>query len=98
MRETLIKTYHLESASVEKQDEMIEKIGGMIFQGVLLRIAPNMNEAQQNELERLVSTDTTPEELMGFLNKEVPNFQAIVADEAERFRQESEAIMSQVKG
>lgn len=96
MRDTLIKTYHLESLSEEKQNEMIESIGSLIFQGVLLRVAPQMSEDQQNKLEAMLESQATPDELMGFMSAEIPDFEAIVKEEAEGFKSQSEAIMSQI--
>lgn len=98
MRDVLVKTFNLAAASKEEQDAMIEKIGGLIFQAVLLRVAPTMSEETQNKLEKMLDENASPEELLGFLNTEVPHFNDIVAEEATNFKNESDAIMSQVKG
>ena len=96
MRDALIKTYHLESLPEEQQNDMIEKIGGLIFQAVLIRIAPQLTDTQQKELEMILDNDATPDELMGYLDRTVHNFSGIVAEEAENFKKESEAVMSQI--
>jgi hypothetical protein len=96
MREALIKTYNLQSLPVEEQDEMIQQIGGMIFQSVLLRVAPQLNETQQKELEMILDADGTPEQLLGYLNGAVPGFADIIKEEADAFKAQSEALMSQV--
>jgi hypothetical protein len=98
MRDMLVTTFNLQDASPEKQDELIQKIGGMIFQSVILRVAPGMSPQVQDQFEKLLATDTSPEDLMEFLNKEVPNFDAIVAEEAKNLKAERDAIMDQVKG
>ena len=96
LRETLIKTYHLENLSEDKQNEMIDRIAALIFQAVLIRVLPQMSESKQNEFEQLMEKDTTPDQIMAFLGKEVPELPEILKEEAENFKNESEAIMSKV--
>ena len=96
LRETLITTYHLETLSEDKQNEMIDRIAALIFQAVLIRVLPQMSEDKQTEFEQLMEKDTTPDEIMAFLAKEVPELPEILKEEAENFKNESEAIMSKV--
>ncbi len=96
LRDMFIKTYNLENATPEEQDALVEKIGGLVFQAVILRVAPGMSEQAQDKLESLLSTNTAPDELLAFMNSEVPNFEAIVAEEAAGLKAERDAIMSQV--
>lgn len=95
-RDTLITAYNLQGAPKDQQDALIEKIGGLIFQSVLLRIAPSMNDEQQTKLETLLDNNATPEELIAFLKTIEPRFDDVVAQEAANFKQESDAIMSQI--
>jgi hypothetical protein len=96
LRATLINTYHLQDLSEDKQNEMIDRIAALIFQAVLIRVLPMMSEEKQGEFEKLMEKDSTPDELMGFLQKQVPSLPEILKEEAENFKKESEAVMSQI--
>ncbi len=96
MRDSIIKTYHLEGMAPEEQNKMIDQIAGMIFQSVLLRVGPNMSESDQDTLEKMLDENAGPEELLGFLNQSVPNFEAVVAEESAKFKQESDDVMSKI--
>lgn len=96
MRDMLVTIYHLESLPADEQDKMVEQIAGLIFEGVLIRVMPQMSEDQQKQLEALVTSQANPEQLVAFLSKEVPNFETILQEEAEQFHADSEAVMSQV--
>lgn len=96
MRDVLIKTYNLGSLPQDQQDTTIEQIGSLIFQAILIRVIPMLSESKQGELEKLLAESATPEGLLAFLNKEIPNFNEIVGEEAENFKKESDAVMSQL--
>lgn len=96
LKQTIIGMYNLEALPTDKQDEMIQEIGSLIFQNVLMRVVPSMSDAKQSELEKMFETNSTPESLFAFLNQEVSDFQMIVSEEAKHFKEESESIMSQI--
>lgn len=93
MRDVLVKTYNLENVPEEQQNQMLEKIGSLIFQAILIRVIPMLSEEKQEELEKILATDATPDDLLIFLAKEIPDFKNIVGEEAENFKKESDAIM-----
>ena len=96
MRDVLVKTYNLGSLSADKQDVILEQIGSLIFQAILIRVIPMLSDAKQTEFEELLSADATPDSLLSFLNKEVPNFTEIMGEEAANFKKENDAIMSKI--
>ncbi len=92
-REMLVTTLGLSAMTQDEQDAIIQQVGQLIFQGVLLRIAPSLSEEAQNTLERLLDTDAAPEELFAFLRKENPDFDKIAAEETANLKAERDAIM-----
>lgn len=96
MRDTIIKTYHLETLPKDQQDAMIDKIASLIFQAVLLRVGPSMSNKDQDTLEQMLNDDMNPDELMKFLSRTIPNFETIVIEESLKFKEESDAVMSQL--
>lgn len=93
LRDMLVKVYHLESLSQDKQDEMIGQIGSLVFQGVMIRVLPMMSESQQKAFEKLATDNASPEVVMSFLAKEIPNFEQIVTEEAQNFYNQSQSVM-----
>lgn len=96
IRDTLVTTLGLADMPQTDQDALIEKFGGLVFQSVLLRVAPEMSSSAQDKLEALLSKDTSPEDLLAFLRSEAKDFDTIVREEALALKAERDAIMSQV--
>jgi hypothetical protein len=92
LRQTIIDNLGIASLPVAQQDQMIERIGKLIFQGTLMRALQDMTEQDQKELETLLKTPNEAA-LMGFLKAKVPNLEEIVKEEAERFKQEAQKAM-----
>jgi len=80
----------------EKQQEMILKVGELIYQNVLLRVLETMPEKDQDEFEKLLDNKAAPEELFGFLKEKVENFEQIIEEEALKFKDKTSNIMDQI--
>ena len=96
MRDTIVNTYNLGSLPSDQQDNIVERIGSLIFQAILIRTIPMLSESKQEELEKLLEDNATPDQMLGFLNNEVPNFSEIVGEESDKFKRESDAVMSKL--
>ena len=69
------------------------KIGEMIYQSVIVRVLPLMTPAQKDQFEKLLNKDVTPDDLMKFLGEQIPDFETIVREEAERFYREAMEVL-----
>lgn len=96
IRNNIISLFGIDTLPEEKQEEVISKIGKMIFQAVLVRVLPMLEEEDLKSYDELVASKPGPDELMGFLLDKVPEFLDIVAEESENFRQDAEAVIKQV--
>lgn len=78
----IIKEWGLQSLSEDKQLEMVERIGKIIYQALLVRSLDILSEKEQAEFDLLLDEDTTtPDDVLGFLQKKIPNFEKIVLEE-----------------
>lgn len=88
LKETIVKQLGLENLSPDKQNEAIERIGKIIFQGTLMKILQTMNAEDQKELEQKLGAAKSEEDIMSFLKEKVPNLEMLVQEEAKRFKEE----------
>lgn len=96
IRESIIDLFEIKKLPEEKQEEMINKIGQIIFQGVLVRVLPAMEEKDQDEFNKMMDSGTEPDKVFEFFLTKVPDFMLIVADEAESFRREAGQVMAKI--
>ena len=96
MRQNIIDLFEIDKMPEDKQEEMIGKIGGLIFQGVLLRILPMMAEDDLAEYNKLLESGADPEKVFNFLYEKVPNLFEIIADESESFRKDAGQVLSKI--
>lgn len=96
LRQTIINAYNLGSLTEEEQNDIIERIGSLIFQGILMRVMEGMSESLQSEFEEMLDKDASPEMIIGFLRENVSDFENIAKEEAEKFQTESMSVMNQI--
>jgi hypothetical protein len=81
---------------VEKQKEAMERLGAIVYQEVMLRVLDILTEEDKDEFEKLIEKDPNPEKLFEYLFDKLPNFEEIVKEEAEKLREESAEIISEI--
>ncbi len=89
IKQNLIEVFEIEKLPVDKQEETLARIGKIIFQAVLLRILPLLDETDTAQFEKLADEGARPEDLFEFFMNKIPNFTEIVAEEAENFKKEA---------
>ncbi|MBI4159642.1 hypothetical protein HY504_00570 [Candidatus Wolfebacteria bacterium] len=94
LKQNIIKDLGIDLLPEDKQEEVILRIGKLIFQGVLLRVMDLLGDADKDELEKLMAGDgATPEAVMKFLQQKIPNLDEVVRDEVTEFKKESVEFM-----
>ena len=78
----------------EEKQAMMERIGKILYQAVMLRVMDIMTDAQAGQFDKAIGENTNPEYILNYLRTQIPNFQQIVDEEALKFKAESKAIMS----
>lgn len=64
----------------EIQKTLESEIGILIFQGVIAISGTILKEKEAQELERMLKNDEPMHKIVGFLEKEIPNFEILVKD------------------
>lgn len=82
-----VKEWGLGSLPKEKQEEMVERIGKLLYQAVLSRAMDILTEKEQVELDLLLDEDTsTAEDVLKFLASKVSSFDTITAEEKTKLK------------
>ena len=97
IKENIIKNFELDKLSENEKEEMILKIGSVIYQNVLMRVLETMPDEDQDEFEKILDNDAKPEEIFTFLNNKVPNFEQIINEEAIKLKNKTSDIMGQIE-
>jgi len=78
----IVKEWGLGALPEIKQVEMVERIGRIIYQAILVRALDILSEKEQTEFDDLLNQDsTTPEEVLKFLASKIPTFDQLVLEE-----------------
>lgn len=78
----IIKEWGLQSLDDAKQVEIVERIGKIMYQALLVRSLDILSEKEQEEFDVLLDQDeTTPDDVLSFLQKKIPDFEKMVLEE-----------------
>ena len=80
----------------EEQEEIIQRVGALVYQNVLTRALEVMPESDQNDFEKLLDRNAGPEEIFMFLKNKVPDFEKMIVEEAEKLKNKTSSIMGQI--
>lgn len=94
--ENIIKILGIDSLSLDKQKEAMEKLGAIVYQETMLRVLEILSEEDKNEFEKVIAQNPDPENLFSFLSEKVPNLDEIISEEAEKLRAESAEIIDEI--
>lgn len=92
----IIKILGIDTLPVEQQKDAMEKMGAIVYQEVMLRALDIMSEEDKDAFEKIIEKNPDPEIMFTFLSTKIPNINEIVNEEAEKFRNESADIMSEI--
>jgi hypothetical protein len=88
IKDNLMDLFELDKMEPAKAAEMVDRLAKLVFQGVLVRVLPLLEEKDLAEYERIVDSNEGGEKLFAFLAEKIPGFEQIVAEEAESLRAE----------
>ncbi|MCX6701929.1 MAG: DUF5663 domain-containing protein [Candidatus Zambryskibacteria bacterium] len=85
----IVKEWGLQSLPPDKQTDMVDRIGKMIYQAVLVKALDILSEKEQTEFDLLLDEDTTtPQEVLAFLQSKIPTFEQLVMEERNNIKQD----------
>ena len=85
----VVTEWGLGSLEPEKQAEMVERIGRLMYQAILVKALDILSEKEQVEFDLLLDEDsTTPDDVLGFLQKKIPTFDLMVIEERRALKED----------
>jgi hypothetical protein len=94
--DTPANDFGLAALDPDKRDETLEAVGRVIYEAVFLRVMDLLDEAGQAEFEKVLTDAKSGDEILAFLEERVPNLDAIVQEEVQKFKSESTAFMKKL--
>ena len=85
----IINEWGLQDLTEIERIDMIDRIGRLIYQAVLVRSLDILSEAEQEEFDQLLDIDTTtPEDVLAFLQKKIPTFSLLLKEEIGKLKED----------
>jgi hypothetical protein len=88
LKSNIIELLGLQDLPKEKQDDLIGKMSEVIQHRITDRLLERLPESAQPELDALIAKSASSEEFDGFLQKVIPEYNQIMAEEIAMFKQE----------
>lgn len=83
----IVSEWGLGDLPQEEQIDMVDRIGRLIYQAVLVRSLDILSEVEQEEFDLLLDEDTTtPEEVVLFLERKIPTFKILLKEEVAKLK------------
>lgn len=83
----IVSEWGLGDLPQEEQIDMVDRIGRLIYQAVLVRSLDILSEVEQEEFDLLLDEDTTtPEEVVLFLERKIPTFKILLKEEVSKLK------------
>lgn len=83
----IISEWGLAELPQEEQIDMVDRIGRLIYQALLVRSLDILSEVEQEEFDLLLDEDTTtPEEVVLFLERKIPTFKLLLKEEVNKLK------------
>lgn len=78
--EEVLEALDLESMSPEEQETALVEIQELITQGVMVRVVERLTDEQRTAFEALLTSDADEDAVGAFLQENVPDMDALVAE------------------
>lgn len=83
----IVSEWGLGELPQEEQIDMVDRIGRLIYQALLVRSLDILSEVEQEEFDLLLDEDiTTPEEVVLFLERKIPTFKLLLKEEVSKLK------------
>ncbi len=93
LQKQIIDALGISALPEEKREEVLMRVGSIIFQEVMARVFDVLSDTEKGELEKLFDDNASFEDVFGYIRSHVSTFDAIVTEEASRFRDETLKVM-----
>lgn len=92
IRQTIIDMFNLSDLSDERQEEMVLKLGELVFESSLARAFDAMEEADRIELEAKLDENIAPNAFLDLVKQKTPDFQTIITEELQELKKQADLV------
>lgn len=88
LKKDILKELGLENLDEETRQSVLDDMTFVIMRGVWVRLFERLDDAKQTELSELI--EKTPEDvdaIVGYLKKEVPDYEDVIKAEVARYKE-----------
>ncbi len=96
LKRRIFEDLELEGISEKEKNDILQRMGRIIFEMALIRILDEMDDETAKEFEEFLEKNQNPEEILKFLREKVPNLEDILAEEARKFKEETFDVLKKV--
>ncbi len=97
----LMEELGISSLPEEEKNKVMERIGKLIYQSVIIRVLEKLDENDVDEFEKIVhsvqDSNEGAENILKFLRSKIVDFDEIVTEEISTFKQEGLNAISEIK-
>ena len=85
----VIAEWGLEDLPEEKQMDIVDRLGKLIYQAILVKSLDILSEKEQTELDLLLDEDaTTSQDVLAFLQSKIPTFDKLILEERAKLKED----------
>jgi len=88
LKDELVKEFHLENISEEKQEELLGKMGEALLKRIFLETMEKIGDAGVAEYEALLGKAAKEDEIDAFFESKIPGYNVFVREIVENFKKE----------
>lgn len=95
LKKKIATDFGLTEMPADKQEEMIERVGNLLFEAVIERAVDELDQEHMNAFEKVIEgAEGDYEKVISFLKTNVPDFTTIVSEEMNRLKKATSAIFA----
>jgi hypothetical protein len=82
LSQAIIKEWNLESVPEAKRFHIVDRLGRIMYQAILVKSLDILSDKEQDSLDDLMGkNETTPEQVLNFLRSKIPTFDLLMKEE-----------------
>ncbi|MBA3733500.1 hypothetical protein H0W91_03975 [Patescibacteria group bacterium] len=85
----IIKEWGLGALPSEKQVDMVDRIGRILYQAILVKALDILSDKEQTEFDLILDEDnTTPDDVLKFLATKIPTLEQLITEERKSLKED----------
>lgn len=88
LQKSIIEEFGLQNLPEDKKEEVLAKMGDVLFKRILLETLESLDEEDQKKFGEMVDAKANAEEVESFLESKIENYEEFVKKVTENFKNE----------